>query len=43
MKEEVHVMRCASCGDVFPLHVGDEERCPSCGSLDVHAAAEPLL
>lgn len=40
---ELVVMRCAVCGDTFPLHEGDDRICPTCGSDDLHDAHEPLL
>lgn len=37
------VMRCAMCGDTFPLHTDDERVCRSCGSDVLGDATEPLL
>ena len=42
LETAVMVMRCSECGDTFPVHEGDRV-CPSCGSVDVDPASEPLL
>ncbi|MFN2491120.1 MAG: hypothetical protein ABR529_15595 [Actinomycetota bacterium] len=41
--DELVVLRCERCGDVFPLHAGERRACPSCGAGDIADAAEPLL
>lgn len=40
----VVVLRCARCGDTFPVAAGEAAaECPSCGGDDLHVASEPLL
>jgi rRNA maturation endonuclease Nob1 len=40
---DVVVMRCGICGDTFPLAVGGEQRCPTCGNAGLDLAHEPVL
>ncbi|HYY44182.1 MAG TPA: hypothetical protein VE975_03220 [Actinomycetota bacterium] len=42
-KDAVVVLRCETCGDVFPEHVSGIESCPSCGGTNLDVAGEPLL
>jgi rRNA maturation endonuclease Nob1 len=39
---ELHILRCADCGDTFPAEE-EAPTCPSCGSDDLRTADEPLL
>jgi DNA-directed RNA polymerase subunit RPC12/RpoP len=43
VSEPIVVYKCSACGDVFPLHEGDDRVCPSCGSVAIEVAHEPLL
>lgn len=42
-EDDLVVLRCDDCGDVFPHPALEEARCPSCGSGHHHVAGEPLL
>jgi rubrerythrin len=42
-KEDLLVLSCRACGDVYPSRGRAPAVCPTCGGEDVDLAQEPLL